>query len=99
MVKLMPGLKVYGGDDRVDAMTKKVSHSHNFKVRPPNHVSGESCGSGGRAGCPLTAGLVVSISGSSCPHVEVSCSKIPNVILNVACSIKNFEWTRKTPYI
>lgn len=34
----MPGLKVYGGDDRVDALTKKVSHSHNFKVRP-NHVS------------------------------------------------------------
>lgn len=28
----MPGLKVYGGDDRVDAITKKVSHSHNFKV-------------------------------------------------------------------
>lgn len=38
MVKLMPGLKVYGGDDRVDALTKKVSHSHNFKVRH-NHVS------------------------------------------------------------
>lgn len=36
MVKLMPGLKVYGGDDRVDAITKKVSHSHNFKVRPSN---------------------------------------------------------------
>lgn len=28
----MPGLRVYGGDDRVDALTKKVSHSHNFKV-------------------------------------------------------------------
>lgn len=33
MVRMMPGLKVYGGDDRVDAITKKVSHSHNFKVR------------------------------------------------------------------
>lgn len=33
MVKLMPGLKVYGGDDRVDAITKKVSHSNNLKVR------------------------------------------------------------------
>lgn len=28
----MPGLRVYGGDDRVDAITKKVSHSHSFKV-------------------------------------------------------------------
>ncbi|MEQ2187830.1 hypothetical protein GOODEAATRI_008649 [Goodea atripinnis] len=34
MVKLMPGLKVYGGDDRVDAITKKVSHSNSFKVKP-----------------------------------------------------------------
>lgn len=33
MVRIMPGLKVYGGDDRVPAITKKVSHSNNFKVR------------------------------------------------------------------
>lgn len=32
----MPGLRVYGGDDRVDAITKKVSHSHNFKVSVSN---------------------------------------------------------------
>lgn len=32
MVKLMPGLKVYGGDDRVDAITKKVAHGNNLKV-------------------------------------------------------------------
>ncbi|KAK7940324.1 hypothetical protein WMY93_003650 [Mugilogobius chulae] len=31
MVKLMPGLRVYGADDRVDAITKKVQDSHNFK--------------------------------------------------------------------
>lgn len=36
MLKLMPGLKVYGGDDRVDAITKKVSHSNAFKVRRAN---------------------------------------------------------------
>ncbi|KAJ0058116.1 hypothetical protein NL108_007405, partial [Boleophthalmus pectinirostris] len=35
MVKLMPGLRVYGADDRVDAITKKVPDSHNFKVKYP----------------------------------------------------------------
>lgn len=35
----MPGLKVYGGDDRVDAITKKVSHSHNFKVSVSNSTA------------------------------------------------------------
>uniref|UniRef100_A0A3B3YXI5 Hydroxyacylglutathione hydrolase, mitochondrial n=1 Tax=Poecilia mexicana TaxID=48701 RepID=A0A3B3YXI5_9TELE len=39
MVKLMPGLKVYGGDDRVDAITKKVSHSNTFKVRVAHLLS------------------------------------------------------------
>lgn len=39
MLKLMPGLKVYGGDDRVDGITKKVSHSHSFKVRHTHPIS------------------------------------------------------------
>ena len=34
----MPGLRVYGGDDRVDSITKKVSHSNNLKVRCSNCV-------------------------------------------------------------
>jgi len=33
MVRMMPGLKVYGGDERVDALTKKVTHSNTLKVR------------------------------------------------------------------
>ncbi|XP_069381174.1 hydroxyacylglutathione hydrolase, mitochondrial isoform X1 [Paralichthys olivaceus] len=51
MVRLMPGLKVYGGDDRVDALTKKVSHSHSFKLGSlsvkclftPCHTTGHIC--------------------------------------------------------
>ncbi|XP_061701223.1 hydroxyacylglutathione hydrolase, mitochondrial isoform X5 [Syngnathoides biaculeatus] len=51
MVKLMPGLKVYGGDDRVDAITKKVSHSNSLKVGSlhvkclftPCHTTGHIC--------------------------------------------------------
>ncbi|CAK6964788.1 hydroxyacylglutathione hydrolase%2C mitochondrial-like [Scomber scombrus] len=51
MVKLMPGLKVYGGDDRVDAITKKVSHSNNLKLGSlnikclftPCHTTGHIC--------------------------------------------------------
>ncbi|XP_015242955.1 PREDICTED: hydroxyacylglutathione hydrolase, mitochondrial-like isoform X1 [Cyprinodon variegatus] len=51
MVKLMPGLKVYGGDDRVDAITKKVSHSNSFKLGSlnvkclftPCHTTGHIC--------------------------------------------------------
>ncbi|XP_077589985.1 hydroxyacylglutathione hydrolase, mitochondrial isoform X2 [Stigmatopora nigra] len=51
MVKLMPGLKVYGGDERVDAITKKVSHSGNLKVGSlnvkclftPCHTTGHIC--------------------------------------------------------
>ncbi|XP_070779108.1 hydroxyacylglutathione hydrolase, mitochondrial-like isoform X4 [Enoplosus armatus] len=51
MVRLMPGLKVYGGDDRVDAITKKVSHSNNFKLGSlnvkclftPCHTTGHIC--------------------------------------------------------
>ncbi|XP_034395900.1 hydroxyacylglutathione hydrolase, mitochondrial isoform X1 [Cyclopterus lumpus] len=51
MLKLMPGLRVYGGDDRVDAITKKVSHSNNIKVGSlnvkclftPCHTTGHIC--------------------------------------------------------
>ncbi|KAM8844593.1 hydroxyacylglutathione hydrolase, mitochondrial isoform 1-T1 [Spinachia spinachia] len=51
MLKLMPGLRVYGGDDRVDAITKKVSHSNNLKVGSlnikclftPCHTTGHIC--------------------------------------------------------
>uniref|UniRef100_A0A3P8WGG2 Hydroxyacylglutathione hydrolase n=1 Tax=Cynoglossus semilaevis TaxID=244447 RepID=A0A3P8WGG2_CYNSE len=51
MLKLMPGLKVYGGDDRVDGITKKVSHSHSFKLGSlnikclftPCHTTGHIC--------------------------------------------------------
>ncbi|TRY84704.1 hypothetical protein DNTS_003920 [Danionella cerebrum] len=32
LVKLMPGLTVYGGDDRVGALTQKVTHCNTFKV-------------------------------------------------------------------
>ncbi len=31
-MKLMPGLTVYGGDDRVGALTQKVTHNTTFKV-------------------------------------------------------------------
>lgn len=34
MVKLAPGLTVYGGDDRIGALTKKVTHYNTFKVSP-----------------------------------------------------------------
>lgn len=51
MAKLIPGLKVYGADDRVDAITKKVSHSHSFKIgslqikcyHTPCHTTGHVC--------------------------------------------------------
>lgn len=51
LTRLMPGLRVYGGDDRVDALTKKVSHSHNFKIgslnvkclSTPCHTTGHIC--------------------------------------------------------
>ncbi|KAF7655591.1 hypothetical protein LDENG_00053940 [Lucifuga dentata] len=51
MVKLIRGLKVCGGDDRVDALTKKVSHSHSFKLgslnvkclSTPCHTTGHIC--------------------------------------------------------
>jgi hypothetical protein len=33
MVKLVPGIPVYGGDDRVDALTKKVEQGEEITVR------------------------------------------------------------------
>ncbi|XP_053707966.1 hydroxyacylglutathione hydrolase, mitochondrial-like [Synchiropus splendidus] len=49
--KMMPSLKVYGGDDRVDAITKKVTHSNSFKLGSlnikclftPCHTTGHIC--------------------------------------------------------
>lgn len=32
IVDLQPGLKVYGGDDRIGALTTKVSHNNRFQV-------------------------------------------------------------------
>ncbi|XP_012673698.1 hydroxyacylglutathione hydrolase, mitochondrial-like [Clupea harengus] len=51
MVKLVPGLTVYGGDDRVDALTSKVKHNNTFKVGSlnvkclftPCHTTGHIC--------------------------------------------------------
>ncbi|KAJ8387118.1 hypothetical protein AAFF_G00160580 [Aldrovandia affinis] len=51
LVRLLPGLKVYGGDDRVGALTQKVSHSSTLKVGSlnvkclftPCHTTGHIC--------------------------------------------------------
>ncbi|KAL2101112.1 hypothetical protein ACEWY4_002873 [Coilia grayii] len=51
MVKLVSGLTVYGGDDRVGALTKKVKHNNTFKVGSlnvtclftPCHTTGHIC--------------------------------------------------------
>uniref|UniRef100_A0A672P7C2 Hydroxyacylglutathione hydrolase, mitochondrial n=2 Tax=Sinocyclocheilus grahami TaxID=75366 RepID=A0A672P7C2_SINGR len=51
LVKLMPGLTVYGGDVRVGALTQKVTHHNTFKVGSlnvkclsmPCHTSGHIC--------------------------------------------------------
>lgn len=51
MLRLMPGLTVCGGDDRVDALTKKVTHSNTLKLGSlsvkclftPCHTSGHIC--------------------------------------------------------
>lgn len=32
LLKLVPGLTVYGGDDRIGALTNKVTHYNTFKV-------------------------------------------------------------------
>jgi len=51
IVKLMPSLRVYGGDDRVNALTDKVTHGDKLKVGSlditclftPCHTSGHIC--------------------------------------------------------
>nr|XP_006637198.2 PREDICTED: hydroxyacylglutathione hydrolase, mitochondrial [Lepisosteus oculatus] len=51
LVKLVSGLKVYGGDDRVGALSQKVTHYNTFKVGSlnvkclftPCHTSGHIC--------------------------------------------------------
>ncbi|XP_072931769.1 hydroxyacylglutathione hydrolase, mitochondrial [Epargyreus clarus] len=51
LVKLRPGLKVYGGDDRIGALTKKVEHNTKFNIGhlnveclfTPCHTTGHIC--------------------------------------------------------
>lgn len=51
LVKRHPGLEVYGGDDRIPALTKKVSHGNTFSVGKlqiealftPCHTAGHIC--------------------------------------------------------
>ncbi len=51
MVQLVKGLEVYGGDQRIDALTKKVGHGDKLKVGglsvsclfTPCHTSGHIC--------------------------------------------------------
>ncbi|GLH04101.1 uncharacterized protein GBIM_09883 [Gryllus bimaculatus] len=51
LVKQVPGLTVYGGDDRIDALTKKVSHGDKFSIGQlnvrclftPCHTAGHIC--------------------------------------------------------
>ncbi len=51
MSQLVKGLTVYGGDDRIDALNKKVSHGDQFSVGglnvrclfTPCHTAGHIC--------------------------------------------------------
>ncbi|XP_018610041.1 hydroxyacylglutathione hydrolase, mitochondrial-like isoform X2 [Scleropages formosus] len=51
LLKLVPGLRVYGGDDRVGALTQKVTHYNTFKIGSlnvkclftPCHTTGHIC--------------------------------------------------------
>lgn len=51
LVKLHPGLEVYGGDDRIGALTTKVQHNTMFNIGQlnvqclftPCHTSGHIC--------------------------------------------------------
>ena len=51
MSQLVPGLSVYGGDDRIEALTDKVGHGDQFKVGAlsvkclftPCHTRGHIC--------------------------------------------------------
>lgn len=50
-MKRYPGLEVYGGDDRIPALSKKVAHGNKFHVGKlevealftPCHTSGHVC--------------------------------------------------------
>ena len=33
LAKMLPNVRVYGGDDRIDAVTDKIKHDDQFKVR------------------------------------------------------------------
>lgn len=33
LIKKSPGLEVYGGDKRIDELTKEVGHGYEFKVK------------------------------------------------------------------
>ncbi|GBP71848.1 Hydroxyacylglutathione hydrolase, mitochondrial [Eumeta japonica] len=51
LVKMIPGLKVYGGDERIGALTEKVQHDTKFKIGElnvqclftPCHTAGHIC--------------------------------------------------------
>jgi hydroxyacylglutathione hydrolase len=51
LAKLVPGLRVYGADDRIDALNSRVGHNEKFKVgslevtslSTPCHTSGHIC--------------------------------------------------------
>ena len=51
MVDLVPGMSVYGGDDRIDCLTTKVQHGDRLKVGglevkclfTPCHTQGHIC--------------------------------------------------------
>lgn len=51
LAKQVPGIEVYGGDDRIDAMTKKVEHNTIFNIgnlmvqclSTPCHTMGHVC--------------------------------------------------------
>lgn len=51
MADLVPGIKIYGGDDRIDALTQKVSHGDTFDIGnlhvrclfTPCHTKGHIC--------------------------------------------------------
>nr|XP_053773850.1 hydroxyacylglutathione hydrolase, mitochondrial isoform X2 [Desmodus rotundus] len=51
LVKLEPGLKVYGGDDRIGALTHKVTHLYTLQVTPCLWLAAGSSMKGPRTRC------------------------------------------------
>lgn len=43
LAKLVPGLPVYGGDDRIGALTNKVMHNDEIKVYYPTDLLPTCC--------------------------------------------------------